>query len=124
MPIENNITSDDAAREIYDLLRKGSRQKPNFIAGEDATSNGGVGDLVNPMQDDGDLIYGGVAGAPRRRAIGDEGDVLSVEGGVPVWIPSIGATRRYRDAIYSTYGGGSLLWDSDGHLMYELRELE
>lgn len=127
MPIENNITSDDAAREIYDLLRKGVRRKPNFISGADATNSGGGGDLINPMQDEGDLIYGGVAGAPRRRVIGDEGEVLTVQGGVPIWKALIGGGGgggRFREPLYSTYGGGAILFDSDGHMMTTLEDLE
>lgn len=35
-----------------------------------------------------------------------------------------GATGRYRSPVYSTYGGGDLVWDSDGHLVYTLEALE
>lgn len=128
MPIERKVTSDDAAREIWDLLNKGRKPKPNFVQGVDATGEGGEGDAAdwNPMTDAGDLIYGGTSGAPRRHAIGTEGDVLTVEDGVPAWRPATAdvISARYRSPLYSTYGGGSLLFDSDGHLIYTLEELE
>lgn len=39
----------------------------------------------NPMTGPGDLFFGGDYGQWRRRVIGDENDILTVEGGVPVW---------------------------------------
>lgn len=41
--------------------------------------------LTNPMTSAGDLIYGGTLGSPLRRGIGASGQVLTVQGGVPVW---------------------------------------
>jgi len=48
---------------------------------------GGGGGMVNPMTDPGDLIVGGVAGAPTRQPVGGEGEVLSIAGGSPAWTP-------------------------------------
>lgn len=41
--------------------------------------------LTNPMTSVGDIIYGGTLGSPLRRGIGASGQVLTVQGGVPVW---------------------------------------
>jgi hypothetical protein len=43
--------------------------------------------MVNPLTDPGDLIVGGVAGAPTRQPVGGEGEVLSIAGGSPAWTP-------------------------------------
>lgn len=61
--------------------------------------------------------------------IGDEGQVLTVidvSGDlVPSWEDSTGGSGgQYRFPLYSTFGGGELLFDSDGHLMYTLEDLE
>jgi hypothetical protein len=43
--------------------------------------------MANPMTDPGDLIVGGVAGAPTRQPVGSNGDVLAIAGGSPTWTP-------------------------------------
>lgn len=43
--------------------------------------------MENPMLDPGDLIVGGVAGAPTRQPVGSNGDVLTIAGGSPTWAP-------------------------------------
>lgn len=48
-------------------------------------SSGSGGFLVNPMTALGDLIEGGAAGTPTRLAVGANGQVLTVSGGVPTW---------------------------------------
>jgi hypothetical protein len=42
-------------------------------------------DGLNPMSDSGDITYGGTSGAPRRRAVGAEGQIMQVVSGVPNW---------------------------------------
>jgi hypothetical protein len=89
----------------------------------------------NPMTDEGDLIQGLEGGAADALPVGTEDQVLTVvdvsgtlrprwadpssSGGGPVT-----STLRYRFPIYSSYGGGDLIWDTAGHLMYALLELE
>jgi len=41
--------------------------------------------IQNPMEAAGDMIYGGINGAPERLSLGDENDVLTLVGGVPTW---------------------------------------
>ncbi|MCY1366392.1 hypothetical protein D9M69_532870 [compost metagenome] len=49
--------------------------------------------MANPMTTAGDLIYGGASGAAARRAVGSNGQVLMVVGGVPAWAtPASGAS--------------------------------
>lgn len=77
----------------------------------------------------------GAAGTPKDRPLGtfptgDEGDVWTMRDNdgdlFPGWAASAASAPigRYRYPIHSTYGGGSLIFDSDGHLMYVLLELE
>lgn len=61
--------------------------------------------------------------------IGTEGQVVTVVDVagdlVPQWADSTGSSGgQYRFPLYSTFGGGELLFDSDGHLMYTLEDLE
>lgn len=42
--------------------------------------------VTNPMTTAGDIIYGGTAGVPTRRAIGSNGQYLSVVAGLPTWV--------------------------------------
>lgn len=41
--------------------------------------------MTNPMTTAGDLIYGGVAGAPTRLGVGTNGQVLTLVSGAPAW---------------------------------------
>lgn len=49
------------------------------------TVNSTVSGLTNPMTTAGDIIIGGVAGAPARLGIGSTTNVLTVVAGVPAW---------------------------------------
>jgi hypothetical protein len=49
---------------------------------------GGGGLMTNPMTAAGDLIDGGTAGTPQRVAVGANGQVLTVVGGLPAWANS------------------------------------
>jgi len=53
------------------------------------TANGGFNNL-SPMTTAGDIIYGGVSGAGTRLGIGNNGYVLTVSSGAPVWAASSG----------------------------------
>lgn len=55
------------------------------ITGTTLDATGGSGGMTNPMTTAGDVIYGGAAGAPTRRAIGSTGQVLTVVSGNPAW---------------------------------------
>lgn len=123
--IERHITSDDAAQAIYDVIDKRLRPKPTFIGSSD-TDDDDSGGFDSPMTDVGDIIVGGTAGAPTRRGIGAEGEVATVVSGTVQWqaVGAVSVAARYRSAMYTTQGGGSMLFDSDGHLMYTLESLE
>lgn len=49
------------------------------------TTINAVSGMANPMTTAGDLIYGGSSGTPARLAIGANGKILRVSGGVIVW---------------------------------------
>lgn len=63
--------------------------------------------ITNPLTTAGDIIYGGTAGIPTRRAIGTGGQVLSVLGGLPTWVTASGAP-------HVTIGEGDLIYGSAG----------
>lgn len=46
--------------------------------------------LTNPMTTAGDIIYGGVGGAPARLAVGTNGFVLTLVAGLPAWVAASG----------------------------------
>jgi hypothetical protein len=48
--------------------------------------------IVNPMTSVGDIISGGVLGAPSRVGVGLNGDVLTVVSGVPTWLAPASAS--------------------------------
>jgi hypothetical protein len=50
-----------------------------------AAANGSGGGMTNPMTTAGDMIYGGVAGAPTRLAAATDGWVLTLVAGAPAW---------------------------------------
>ena len=50
----------------------------------------GAGGLTNPMTTAGDIIYGGASGAPTRLAKGTDGQVLTLESGLPSWATASG----------------------------------
>lgn len=52
--------------------------------------------IINPMTQQGDMIYGGAAGAPTRLAIGSSTQVLH-GGSVPTWLPVVEADLALTD---------------------------
>lgn len=119
-----HVTADDVARRLRDATRQTVEEvTPGIVvrAASEGTTRGG---MANPMRAAGDLIRGGTSGAPARVGIGAAGDVLTVVAGQPGWAAATGASGRYRSPVYSTYGGGSLLYTADGHLIYALLEVE
>ena len=58
-------------------------------AGNLSWTAGGGGGMTNPMTTDGDLIIGGTAGAPTRRVIGSQNNVLCVDAGIPTWFAQV-----------------------------------
>jgi hypothetical protein len=127
VPRLDNITYDDLMRLILDSAAEDAKR---IVAGVVVTDPGDEADFHNPMTGWGDLIYGGESGAPRRRAIGTEGQILAValvSGNlVPVWVDGAGAVGQYRTLLYELDGSGGFefLTDLDGHPLYELAELE
>jgi len=83
------------------------------IDGVAAPEGEGGGGMSNPMTDPGDLIFGGPAGAPLRRGIGEDGDILAVAlyGGFlsPKWE---GGPKKYRN-VYGNVPSSSI---DDGYL--------
>lgn len=120
------------SRDPYDeLARELIRPEPVRVVMTGTTTPGGIDDInqndswTNPMSEEGDLIVGGESGGAVRKGIGNEGDVLQVLGGVVDWAPSpSGAGGQYQQLVYTTYGGGSFIWDSGGHPVYVLADLE
>lgn len=74
--------------------------------------------MTNPMTTLGDVIYGGALGVPTRLAVGSNGDVLTLTGGVPTWsapaggisglstgsIPKASSSTTLNDSIISQSG--------------------
>lgn len=143
-----------AAKRVEERIRTGrwrhgrGSEGPTYYDDEDTEepdgggtgpggSSGGDG-FANPMEVAGDLIEGGEAGGADRLPIGAVGQLLTVvqvdgeprarwrslSGGTDGSDGGPGLDLRYRSPLYSTYGGGSLLFDSSGHLMYTLEPLE
>lgn len=63
--------------------------------------------LVNPMTTAGDLIRGGVAGAPERLAIGTDTQVLTVVSGVPAWAAAPGGLSNPMTTAEDLIKGGA-----------------
>lgn len=57
---------------------------------KDGAEVGGGGGFANPMTTLGDMIRGGASGTPSRLAVGTEGQVQTVVGGVPAWANATG----------------------------------
>lgn len=55
--------------------------------------------LSNPMTTAGDLIIGGVSGAPVRLAVGTNGQVLTVVSGSPAWAAASGSLTNWTEAL-------------------------
>mgnify|MGYP006367358293 CR=1 FL=1 len=70
-----------------------------------AARSGGGGGFANPMTTLGDTIRGGASGTPERLAVGAEGQVQTVVGGVPAWAAPAGPS-----AVPTT----NLILDLDG----------
>ncbi len=58
--------------------------------------------LSNPMTTAGDIITGGASGTPGRLAVGAEGEVLTVVGGVPGWVAPAGGVDTSLQAAPDT----------------------
>lgn len=77
----------------------------NTIVWEDqtGTGGGGTGDMMNPLVSRGDIIYSADnIGTPDNLPIGNEGDLLSVNAGLPKWIAS---------SVYMAKPAGSTIGD-------------
>ena len=124
-------TFEDLGRKLVDLFGR-SDQSHTPMAGD--TLESGMPEPMMPMVMDnvGSMIEGDEDGAPVELLIGTEDQVLTVvdigAGELrPRWADSTGgggSSGQYRSYMYSTYGGGSFLFDSDGHAMYTLEDLE
>lgn len=81
----------------------------------------GAGGLANPMTTAGDIITGGVSGAPQRLAVASDGDVLTLVSGAPAWAAAGGGggytqgVRAYHSADQSLASGSltTLAFDSE-----------
>jgi hypothetical protein len=122
-------TMDDVAQELERMIRP----RPNRRAATRATGtsqgnqngSGGTGSgMANPMTAEGDTIYGGPAGAPRRRAAGTEGQVYTMRSGVPTWDDATGGAGAYVTVPHLLYDVDfeDFLWE-DGHPLVELIDL-
>lgn len=78
VPSFRALGSDDIPSLDWSKITTG---KPNTLAGY------GINDaLSNPMTSSGDLIYGGLAGLPTRLPKGNDGQILTLAGGIPNWV--------------------------------------
>lgn len=62
------------------------------------------GKLTNPMTTVGDIITGGTSGAAQRLAVGSNGQVLKVVGGVPSWAAEAGSSTIVTQSVSSSAG--------------------
>lgn len=65
--------------------------------------NTNKGDMNNPMNAQGDIIYGGSAGTPTRLPKGTDGQVLKLVSGIPAW-SSDSNTNYYHTPSYTSGG--------------------
>ena len=95
-----------------------------------AARSGGGGGFANPMTTLGDTIRGGASGTPERLAVGAEGQVQTVVGGVPAWaapatptgfasgattaedMTGTGWTTTQPGTVTATWGSGKLTLDA------------
>lgn len=70
-----------------------------------------AGDMDNPMTTAGDIIIGGVSGAPARLAAGTEDYVLTMGATSPEWATPAGGTTDAADVTYTPAVAAD--WDSD-----------
>jgi hypothetical protein len=75
----------------------------HFSQGTSLTGSG----MANPMSSQGDLIYASAGGTPQRLPIGPTGDVLTSQGGVPIWEPSAAGFANPMSAPGDLITGGS-----------------
>jgi hypothetical protein len=81
-----NAKRDD--NRIPVMLFLGSDGNSYQVKGDEVTGRIYVdipASLSNPMTDSGDIIYGGVLGTPTRLTKGLDGNVLTLESGIPKW---------------------------------------
>jgi hypothetical protein len=83
-------------------------------------SGGGGGGFANPMTTAGDIIVGGVAGAPARLAAGSAGYVLRSVAGTPAWreLSAAGLAAARPNAVATREG--QTYWSTDGAAGLEL----
>lgn len=83
--------------------------------------------VKNVMTTIGDMIRGGLGGAPVRIPIGSEGEVLTVVAGKPDWAPAAAvAAGRYQQYVVVSDGSGGfdLVDDGFGNPVFTLEDLE
>lgn len=101
-----NAAGDLIVRNASDNVRLGigtTGQVLTVVAGTAAWAAGST--LINPMTTAGDVIAGGVSGAPQRVPIGTTGQVLTVVAGAPVW--SVGGATTLTPIGTTTVGANT-----------------
>lgn len=78
-------TSSPADAVSYDNVVSGLTATNVQDAIDELAGGGGGGGMANPMTTGGDVIIGGVSGAPARLAVGTNGQVMTVVSGAPAW---------------------------------------
>jgi hypothetical protein len=74
-----------------------------------AAANGSGGGMTNPMTTAGDMIYGGVAGAPTRLAAATDGWVLTLVSGAPAWqAGGGGGLTNWTEAVNTSAPNGTV----------------
>jgi len=75
--------------------------------------------MTNPMTTAGDLIVGGVSGAPARLGIGTNGQVLTVSGGAAAWVtPAGGTPTPLTQTTVASGSGSSMQYKSEPNLLF------
>lgn len=94
------------------MIRRKRRERPTLVG--TSAAQGGSSEEVrrqswrNPMTAVGDIITGDTGGAPKRLAVGAEGQVLGVVAGQPAWMSTAGiySDEQAQDAV------GTILQDT------------
>ena len=128
---DRNNLDNEVARRYLDLVVEGQNlASPTTPSGDDLEDR--IQDtLTNPMDDEGQMIYGDEFGSFTVLEPGNEDDVLTMESGIPTWKPSSGGggggpSGYYRQFVIELDGAGGFdfLLDEDGSPIMALESLE
>ena len=64
--------------------------------------------MQNPMDDAGQIIYGGASGVPTKLAVGTDDQVLTLASGVPTWADAAGGSSIKKVRLYDSTSSQSI----------------